>query len=186
MDIIMALALEKHVNFPTHKAGNTLDLVITELGLKLKVTRYSPGQFWLDHCVVDLIVKLATVSSVQEADTINVRTLSELDYDRFIEDVHISDLLSFSDLSELVYKMEKNIQDALDVQAPLKKKQLPIRTRVLQSTNELKQQKQTVWRRERIWRKYRAKHQWTALKEERKNTLPWLEEQRHIWCPQRS
>ena len=95
----------------------------------------------MDHCDVDLIVKLPTVSSVQEADTINVRKLSESDYDRFIEDVHISDLLSISDLSELVYKMEKNIQEALDTQAPLKKKQLPTRTRVLWYTNELKQQK---------------------------------------------
>ena len=32
MDIIMALGLEQHVNFPTHKAGNILDLVMTELG----------------------------------------------------------------------------------------------------------------------------------------------------------
>ena len=126
----------------------------------------------MDQCAVDLIVKLPTVSSVQEADTINVRKLSELDYDRFIEDVHISDLLSISDLSELVYKMKKNIQEVLDVQAPLKKKQLPIRTRVPWYTNGLKQQKQTVRRRERIWRKYTAKHQWTALKEEGKNTLP--------------
>ena len=164
----MALGLEQHVNFPTHKADNTLDLVITEMGSKLEVTRISPGPFWSDYCAVDLIVKLPTVSSVQEADTINIRKLSELDYDRFIEDVRISDLLSISDLSELVYNMEKNIQEALGIQAPLKKKQLPIRTRVPWYTNELKQQKQTVRRRERIWRKYRANHQWSALKVERK------------------
>ena len=169
MGIITALGLKQHVNFPTHKAGNTLDLVITEMGSKLEVARSSPGPFWSDHCAVDLIVKLPTVSSVQEADTISVRKLRELDYDRFIEDVHISDLLSISDLSELVFRMEKNMQEALDKQAPLKKKQLPIRTRVLWYTNELKKQKQTVRRRERIWRKYRAEHHWTALKEERKN-----------------
>ena len=39
--------------------------------------------------------------------------------------------------------------------------------------NELKQQKQTV-RRERIWRKYRAKHQWLALKEERKKYIAMI------------
>ena len=156
------------LNFPTHKAGNTLDLVMTELGSKLEATKCSPGPFWLDHCAADFIVKLPTVSSVQEADTVYVRKLCELGYDRFIEDVHISDLLSISDLSELVNKMEKNIQNALDTQAPLKKKQLPIRTRVPWYMNDLKQQKQTVRKREQIWRKYRAEHQWTALKEERK------------------
>ena len=77
-----------------------------------------------------------------------VRKLSELDYDRFIKDVHISNLLSISDLSELVDTMEKNIQNALDTQAPIRKKQLPIRTRVPWYTNDLKQQKQTVRKRE--------------------------------------
>ena len=67
-----------------------------------------------------------------------------MDYDRFIENVHISNLLSISDLSELVDKMEENIQNTLDTQAPLKKKQLPIRTRVPWYMNNLKQQKQTV------------------------------------------
>ena len=138
MGIITALGLEQHVNFPTHKAGNTLDLVITEMGSKLEVARSFPGPFWSDNCAIDLIVKLPTVSSVQEADTISVRKLRELDYDRFIEDVHISDFLSISDLSELVFRMEKNMQEALDKQAPLKKKQLPIRTRVPWYTNELK------------------------------------------------
>ena len=35
MDIFMALGLEQHIHFPTHKTGNTLYLVITELGSKL-------------------------------------------------------------------------------------------------------------------------------------------------------
>ena len=51
----------------------------------------------------------------------NVRKLSDLDYDRFIEDMHISDLLSISDFSELVYNMDKNIQEALDIQAQLRR-----------------------------------------------------------------
>ena len=45
MDIIMALGLEQHIHFPTHKAGNILDLVITELESKLEVTKHSPGPF---------------------------------------------------------------------------------------------------------------------------------------------
>ena len=88
--------------------------------------------------------------------------------------MHISDLLSISDLSELVNKMEKNIQNALDTQAPLKKKQLPIRTRVPWYMNYLKQQKQTVRKREQIWRKYRAEHQCTALKEGREKYIAMI------------
>ena len=174
MDIIMALGLEQIIYFPTHKAGNTLDLVMTELGSKLEVTKYSPGPFWSDHCATDFVVKLPRFSLIQEVDTIYVRKLCELDYNRFIEDVHIRDLLSISDLSELVNTMEKNIQNALDSQAPLKKKKLPVRTRVPWYMNDLKQQKQTVRQREQIWRKYRAEHQWIALKEERKKYLAMI------------
>ena len=170
-DIIMTLGLEKHVHFSTHKAGNTLDLVMTELGSKLEVTKCSPGQFWLDHCAADFVVKLPMCSSVQEVDTIYVRRLCKLDYDRLIENVHISNLLLMNDLRELVGTMEKNIQNALDSQALLKKKQLPVRTRVQWYTNDLKQQKQTVRKREQIWRKYRAKHQWIALKMERRKYI---------------
>ena len=140
-DIIMALGVEQHVHFCTHEAGNTLDLVMTELGSKLEVTKCSSGPFWLDHCAADF-VKLPMCSSVQEADTIYVRKLCKLDYDRLLEDVHISNLLLMNDLSELVGTMEKNIQNALDSQAPLKKKQLPVI--VSWYTNDLKQQKQNV------------------------------------------
>ena len=44
-DIIMDLGLKQHIYFPTHRVGNTLDLVITELGSKLEVTKCSPGLF---------------------------------------------------------------------------------------------------------------------------------------------
>ena len=126
MDIIMALGLEQHIHFPTHKAGNTLDLVVTELGSKLEVTKCSPGPFWSNHCADDFVVKLPTCSTVQEADTIHVRKLCELDYERLVDDMYISNLLSIDDLSELVGAMESNFQNALDSQAPLKKKQLPL------------------------------------------------------------
>ena len=88
--------------------------------------------------------------------------------------MYICDLLSINGLSELVGAMENNIQNALDSQASLKKKQLPVQTRVPWFTNELKQQKQTVRNREQIWRRYRAEHQWTALKTERKRYIAMI------------
>ena len=143
-DIIMVLGLEQHLHFLTHKAGNTLDLVMTELGSKSDVTKCSPGPFWSDHCAADFIVKLPMFSTVQEDDTIYIRKLCELDYERLLDDMHISDVLSMNDLSELVGAIDNNFQIALDSQAPLKKKQIPVRTRVPWFTSELKQQKQTV------------------------------------------
>ena len=122
MDNIMALGLKQHIHFPTHKAGNTLDTVIKELGSKLEVTKYSPGPFWLDHCAADFVVELPKYHIVQEACTMQVRKLCELGHEKFIDDMYISDLLSIDDLSELVGTMSNNMQKALDSQAPLKQK----------------------------------------------------------------
>ena len=57
-------------------------------------------------------------SSVQEVDTKYVRKLWELDYDRLIEDVHISDLLLINDLSELVGTMEKEYSECFGLTGP--------------------------------------------------------------------
>ena len=99
---------------------------------------------WSDHCATDFMVELPTYSIVQEADTRHVRRLCELDHERLIDDMYISDLLSIDDLSELVGTMNNIMQKALDSQASFMTKQLPILTRVPWFTKDLKQQKQTV------------------------------------------
>ena len=75
MDIIMVLGPEQHIHFLTYKAGNTLDLAMTELGSKLEVTKCSPGPFWSDHFATAFVVKLPMYSTIQEADTVHVRKL---------------------------------------------------------------------------------------------------------------
>ena len=65
-------------------------------------------------------------STVQEADTIHVRKLCELDHERLIDDMYISDLLSINDLIELVGAVNNNMEKALDSQAPFQNKQLPV------------------------------------------------------------
>ena len=84
MDIIKALGLEQHIHLPKYKAGNTLDLVMTQLGSKLEVTKCSPGPFWLDHCATDFMVELPTYISIQEANAMHVRKLCELHHERLI------------------------------------------------------------------------------------------------------
>ena len=88
--------------------------------------------------------------------------------------MYISDLSSIDDLSELVGTMNNNMQKALDFQAPLKQKQPPVWTRFPWFTNELKLQKQTARNREQIWKWYRAEHQWTALRVERKRYIAMI------------
>ena len=52
LDTIETLGLYQHVTFPTHKHGNTLDLVLSELGIKSRVMTSSPGPYLTDHRAV--------------------------------------------------------------------------------------------------------------------------------------
>ena len=52
VDSMEALGLEQHCNFITHKACNTLDLVITETFSPLQVKACQAGDFISDHCIV--------------------------------------------------------------------------------------------------------------------------------------
>ena len=48
-DITSALGLNQHVNFSTHRAGNTLDLLFTETGNNLNVLQCKKGPTLSDH-----------------------------------------------------------------------------------------------------------------------------------------
>ena len=52
LDTIEAMGLYQHVSFATHKSGNTLDLVISEMGSTSKVMTTAPGPYLTDHRAV--------------------------------------------------------------------------------------------------------------------------------------
>ena len=58
VDSMEALGLEQHCNFMTHKAGNTLDLAITESFGPLQVKACQAGNFISDHCIVQCWISI--------------------------------------------------------------------------------------------------------------------------------
>ena len=62
LDTIEAMGLYQHVSFTTHRQGNTLYLVISELGSMSKVMTTAPGPYLTDHRVV---ISTLNVKSVQ-------------------------------------------------------------------------------------------------------------------------
>ena len=52
MDTMAALGLQQQTNFITHHSGNTLDLILTEIIMRQKVLKCTPGPFISDHCAV--------------------------------------------------------------------------------------------------------------------------------------
>ena len=52
------LRLEQHIHSPTHKLGNTLDLIFTQLHSEVKVTNVAPHGYISDHCMVFIDLQL--------------------------------------------------------------------------------------------------------------------------------
>ena len=57
-DTMAALRLEQHIHSPTHRLGNTLDLIFTWLHGKVKVTNATTHEYISDHCLVSIELQL--------------------------------------------------------------------------------------------------------------------------------
>ena len=78
------------------------------------------------------------------------------------------------DIDTLVTNLETALRESLDSHAPEKSKVITCRPKCPWYTDDLKHQKGVVRCREKIWRKYKEDHQWTAYKIEKRkynNTL---------------
>ena len=52
IDTIEALALSKHIGFDTHKQGNILDLILSEISNAVQIKLVIPGPYLSDHRAV--------------------------------------------------------------------------------------------------------------------------------------
>ena len=50
INMMDALGLDCHVDFPTHENGHNLDLIFTEMLSEMKIIRCTPGAYLSDHC----------------------------------------------------------------------------------------------------------------------------------------
>ena len=57
-DTMAALGLQQHVQGLTHKMGNTLDLIFSQLETQLTVTGMATHGFVSDHCMVSVELSL--------------------------------------------------------------------------------------------------------------------------------
>ena len=57
-DTMAALGLQQHVQGPTHKMANTLDLIFSQLEMQLTVTGTTTNGFMSDHCMVSIQLSL--------------------------------------------------------------------------------------------------------------------------------
>ena len=175
-DMMIAMGLKQWVTFPTHCNGNTLDLVMTELGSKLTVNKCEEGPFLSDHCIIDFSIEYSQEEPEQKQ--VMYRKIKDIDPELMSDDIDLKQLDGEGDVNLYAKTLESALKEALDKHAPEKMKVIKDRTRQPWFDGNLKIQKQKTRRSERRWRKYRQDHQWLAYKANMRDYRATLKEHR--------
>ena len=85
MDNTEAMGLYFQSKFTTHKAGNTLDIFITEESSNFRIKSCRPGPFLSDHCSVEITLDIPRSEVVRKC--IHFRCLKDTDEVTFGTDV---------------------------------------------------------------------------------------------------
>ena len=162
---MVAAGLEQWVNFPTHRLGNTHDLVFTKCNSNITITSCTQSPVWSDHFAVQM--SLNTPKPPITCQELQYHKIRSIDTSLFKGAIDTHSLLDVDDFEELVSKFFGSLQSALDSMAPLKTKvvtQHPLKSWL---NDGITQQKWIIRNMEHVFKKYRSEPTWLALKAER-------------------
>ena len=138
------------MNFSTHTSGNTLNLVFTELFNGLKIQKCTQDDFISDHCIVKCNLNVKRPGITRRV--ISYCKLKDINIQNMVNSLSITYV---DDLDGLVEQFDKALSKALDDVAPIQTKKQTVRKSIPWFTDEVKECKQFMRRREKIWRTYK-------------------------------
>ena len=148
--------LIQHVNFPTHQAGHTLDLVITTKNSTLSPTITHSLVSPSDHFPIFTSLAISPPSSPPITEHF-FRCIKSINLNNFIRDIRTSRLITHppTNLSDLVDCYNLTLSNILNKHAPLKSKLLrskpsnPWFTPALQKLKSARRHFEKIWSRSR-------------------------------------
>ena len=164
-DTMAALGLQQHVQGLTHKMGNTLDLIFSQLETRLTVTGTTTHSFVSDHCMV--LVELSLKKPIPPIVRKVIRDCFKITPQSFAENYTNPNYDENTTLEEAHNLFEEELLKALNRVAPLKTIKCTNRQKHPWHNQFIKEQKTVVKNREKIWRQYRQEHQCLAYTKER-------------------
>ncbi len=141
---------------PTHRSGNTLDLIITRTSDGVLHGHPSVDAMLSDHC--SLLFKVQIRKPPPLLKKVSYRKVKDIDFDDFRKDVAESRLITetHSDLSELVQCYNESLTAVLDYHAPIVTRDVPVRSRQPWYNDNIRTEKQARRRLERKWKRDRS------------------------------
>ena len=161
-DSIEAMGLYQHVNFPTHRSGNTLDLILSDIQQSTSIMTTAPGPYLSDHRAV-----IATLNSKRLNPTFTykqVRRIKEITQDQLRDEFKLENVLLNSKLDEIVPKLKTELSRTLDTLAPLTRRKISLRPKNPWYDIELKTHKSQMRKLEKKWLKHKTDPYWAAYK----------------------
>ena len=107
IDTMLALGLDQHLTFPTHRCNNTLDLVFSECLSTHKILSCKPGPYLSDHTTVEFLVSVEKEHMVSKH--IAVRKLKSIDIPSFIDDLQLEDRADLNNMDDMVEWLETRL-----------------------------------------------------------------------------
>ena len=148
VDSMEALGLEQHCNFITHKACNTLDLVLTETFGPLQVKTCQAGDLISDHCIVQCWVSITR--NVIQHKAVTYRKLDDINIECLVDDMKLEDLAEINDVNVLTELCDDRMKRSLEIHAPTQTKIITTRNTNPWFTEGVRSLKKAVRRQEKI------------------------------------
>ena len=165
LETTQALGLHQNITFPTHVLDNTLDLIFSEANNKIKVEECSQRDYISDHCLITCILGIDKVITTRKEITYHkVKSVNVLNMASDIRKGLMDSSTKSTSLEERVMQFESILKSLLENHAPVKTKLMPLQKPTPWFTEEVKKLKQTMQRKEKIWRKYKLDSTWIAFK----------------------
>ena len=154
--LLEAFNLKQHVWVPTHRSGNTLDLVITRNDESTAREFYVFDPVISDHYVISC--SLALPKKAFERKEVNHRKLKSIDLQELRDDISDSPLISTvdeagHDLESMLTLYNTSLIGLLEKHAPLITRNITIRPSAPWYTEDIREEKQKRRALERRWRR---------------------------------
>ena len=152
LELLEIFNLTQHVSVPTHRAGHTLDLLITRDDENILDNVCAHDPMISDHFVVSCNLRLNKPRFPRKE--IEFRKLKQLDMNQFRNDIAASSLITNppEDLAELVLQYDSVLSSILDKHAPIRKQVVTVRPAAPWYTERISDEKRKRRKLERRWR----------------------------------
>ena len=107
IDTMLALGLDQHVTFPTHRCNNTLDSLLSECLRTHKILSCKPGLYLSDHTAVEFLVSVEKEHMVSKH--IAIRKLKSIDILSFIDYLQLEDKTDPNNMDDMVEWFETRL-----------------------------------------------------------------------------